>query len=83
MLQRVHVAYFVDILGFCCMGDHFHLRAPLPDDGSRAATDEGITAQVFSAFDGFKQERLPLPADFLVSRKRCFEVGQNPAGDRN
>ncbi len=49
MLHRVRAAYFVDILGFCCMGDHFHLLVRMHPDS--AYGDEAIRCR-FQAVHG-------------------------------
>src|SRR5688500_19468661 len=38
---------------------------------------------MLAAFDRLEEERLALAANFAISRKGCFEVGQEPARDRH
>ena len=55
----------------------------LPDDRAGIATDEGITSEMFAAFDGFEQERFARAPDFAVGREGCFDIGEEPARDGN
>ena len=58
-------------------------RPCLADDGAGIAADKGVAADVFAAFDGFEQEGLALPANLAIGGERRFQIGQNPARDRD
>ncbi len=38
---------------------------------------------MFAAFDGFKEERFTLAADFAIGRERRFDVGENARSHGN
>ena len=61
----------------------FDAVAGLADDRARIAADERVAAEMFAAFDRFEQERFALAADFAISRERRFDIGEQPARDRN
>lgn len=68
-----HVALFDDL----------HHVSGLANDGAGIATDEGVAAQMFTAFDGFEQEGFALAPNLLIRRERRFVISQNAAGDGN
>ena len=57
--------------------------AVLANDRARIATDEGIAPEMLAAFDRFEEKRFALPANFAIGRQRRFEIGQQPARDRD
>src|SRR5256886_12016371 len=59
------------------------MAARLPDNRARITADKGIAAQMFAALDRFEEERLRLAANFAIGRKGCFNVGDQPACDRD
>ena len=61
--------------------DHLDGLAHLTNDPARVAADKGIAPDVLASFDGFKQERLALPANLAIGRERRLDVRQQPAGD--
>ena len=61
--------------------DHLDARAILTDDRPWIATDEGVTSEMFAALDGFKEERLALPANFAVGAEGRFKIREQLARD--
>ena len=55
----------------------------LANDCARIAADKGIAAEMFAAFDRFKQERLARPANLAVRGQRRFDISQQPARNGN
>jgi len=53
LVQKFAKLYFVDVLGFCLMGNHFHLLVRVHPD--TAFTDKEIKARVEAYYEGEKE----------------------------
>jgi hypothetical protein len=63
--------------------DQFYAVCVLTDHGAWIAANERITPEMLAAFDGLKEKRFALSADFAVSRQRRFEVREQAPSDGN
>ena len=57
--------------------DPLHRVADLADHPARVATHERVAAEVLPSLDRLKKKRLPLAADFAISRQREFPWSAN------
>ena len=72
-----------ELFGDFAVLDDINVLALLADDGAGIAAHEGITANVFAAFDGFEKKGFALPANLAIGGERSFQIRQNPARDRD
>ena len=63
--------------------EDFHPFGGLANHRPRITADKGIASEMFSALDGFEQERFAWSPDLPVSREGGFDVSQQAAGYGN
>ncbi len=71
VMRKYAAIYFVEILGFCLMGNHFHLLVRMQPQG--AVSDEEVLERYKTAFDG---RDLPNPARVSFFREKWTSLSE-------